>query len=31
MYINTLKLNSTFETIRQATGIKMTAKAVDQN
>jgi len=31
MYIITLKLNSTFETIRKATGVKMTAKAVGQN
>jgi len=31
MYIITLKLNSTFETIRKATGVKMSAKAVSQN
>ena len=31
MYIITSKLNSTFGTISQATGIKMTAKALGRN
>ena len=31
MYIITSRLNSTFGTISQATGVKMTAKAVGKN